>query len=248
MITWKDWLIVVPARLASTRLPRKPLQPLGDRPLIVAVAENLRPLVAKGATVIVATDSHEVLSICEKHQIHAVMTASHHQSGSDRIAEVALHAPQPYILNVQGDEPFVSLADLETLIQAFNQKKDLGYATLVYRNENLHDFIDANVVKAVRDFSGYALYFSRAPIPYTRNPHPGSKDSFWQHIGVYAFKRETLLTYAALKPSPLELSESLEQLRALENRIPIYLAQAQNQSVGIDTPEDLEAAHARLRQ
>jgi 3-deoxy-manno-octulosonate cytidylyltransferase (CMP-KDO synthetase) len=248
MITWKDWLIVVPARLASTRLPRKPLQMLGDKPLVIAVADNLKPLVAKGAEVVIATDSHEILSICQKYQTKAVMTAGHHQSGTDRIAEVAKNSKHPYILNVQGDEPFVSLDDLETLMQAFNQKPDLSYATLVYRNENLHDFINSNVVKAVRASSGFALYFSRAPVPQTRNLPPGASESFWQHIGVYAFKRETLIHFSELQPSPLELTESLEQLRALENHIPIYLAPAKNPSVGIDTPEDLEAAHARLKK
>lgn len=147
-----------------------------------------------------------------------------------------------FILNVQGDEPFVDLSDLRKLQELF-EKSQCELGTMVYRSNDRHDFTNPNVVKAVIDQKGHALYFSRAPIPHDRDQT--GNVSFLQHIGVYAFRRHSLMTFCKLPPSSLELREKLEQLRALENGMKILAVSAQHKSLGIDTPEDLEAARAK---
>lgn len=244
----KDWLVVVPARLASTRLPRKPLADLGGVPLIVRVAQNLAPLAKRGAEIVVATDSIDVMQSLAAHKVFGVMTRVEHESGTDRCAEAARGRPQPYILNVQGDEPFVDTQDLMNLCDAMQARAEADMGTLVHESSDRRLAADPNAVKALRRHDGYALYFSRAPLPYKRES-PEEKhvpDTFWQHLGVYAFRRERLEAFAALPPSPLEHAEKLEQLRALQAGWRIYLAPAHHPTRGIDTPEDLEAARARF--
>ena len=243
---FKDWLIVIPARLGSERLPKKPLVDLGGKPLIVRVAENLRPIAESGATVIVATDSEEVSKVCEQVAIKVKMTGLSHVSGTDRCAEVAAAYPQPFILNVQGDEPFISTDALKSLMQALSSSSEADMATLVVPSQNQSLARDPNTVKAVRAQSGYALYFSRAPLPYERTPHGGSHlpQHFYQHLGVYAFRRQRLMDFVALGPSPLEQIEKLEQLRALEAGWRVWLEPTLHGARGIDTLEDLEAARA----
>lgn len=243
MVQWKQWLIIIPARLQSTRLPRKPLADLGGLPLVVRVYQRLKPLSEKGANIVVACDDNDVLQVCQKHGVPAVMTRVDHRSGTDRCAEVAGSQPQRYILNVQGDEPFVDLEDLEKLLANMEASQD-PMGTLVHRNTHRADYQNPNCVKAVVNDQGKALYFSRSPLPYYRESENFA--GFWQHIGVYAFTRDGLLRFCSLPPHALELAESLEQLRALGNGLNITATVAQKPSIGIDTPQDLEAARARF--
>ncbi|MBC7660544.1 MAG: 3-deoxy-manno-octulosonate cytidylyltransferase [Chitinophagaceae bacterium] len=244
MISWNQWLIVVPARMQSSRLPRKPLADLGGLPMIVRVYQRLESFAAKGATIVIATDDQEILQVCQNHKVPAQITDSAHKSGTDRCAEVARKFDKPLVLNVQGDEPFVDLTDLEGLLAKMEKDGD-PMGTMVYRNLHLVEYKNSNCVKAVVSDQGKALYFSRSPLPYYRDPEQFA--GFWQHIGVYAFTKKGLLNFCALPQHPLELAESLEQLRALGNGLSIAVTEAKSPSLGIDTPQDLEAARARIR-
>lgn len=239
------WLIIIPARLHSTRLPRKPLQLLGDIPLVVRVYQNLSPLLARGAKAIVATDSEEVIRACREHKVPTSLTAPTHESGTDRCAEVARQASQPFVLNVQGDEPFVSVKDLAALMAKVQARREIDLGTLAYRCNDQRLGNDPNAVKAVRAYNGRALYFSRSPVPYDRDAGH-VQIPFWLHLGIYAFRKERLLDFVTLPPSPLERLEKLEQLRAIEQGWHIELEPASEFSRGIDTPEDLEAARAKI--
>lgn len=239
--SWQDWLIVVPARLQSSRLPEKPLQDLKGQPLIVRVYQRLSTLADKGAQIVVGTDSEKVLSACQQREIPACLTDPQHASGTDRVHEVASKYPHKFILNVQGDEPFVNLSDLENLCLSFQSRPNPEMGTLVHLNSNRADFENPNCVKVVRR-GDFALYFSRSPIPY---PRDGVFQGFWQHIGIYAFSRTSLNQFCKLPMSSLEAIEKLEQLRALENSMQVHLCNANKPGLGIDTPEDLEEARAR---
>jgi len=242
------WLVVVPARLKSERLPEKPLQDLGGVPLIVRVVRNLAPLEALGARVIVATDAEKIVAACTSHRVRAVMTNPAHQSGTDRCAEACMSLRnRPFVMNVQGDEPFVSTKDLERLAVAMEKQPEADIGTLVYENRDAAIAADPNVVKAVRRADGFAAYFSRAALPYQRDAKPPLPTVFWQHIGIYAFRRDKLLAFGKLPPSPWEQSEKLEQLRALEHGWRIWLEPATHLSRGIDTPADIEAARAKIK-
>ena len=244
-----SWLIVVPARLASTRLPRKPLADLGGLPLVVRVAQNLAPLAERGATVLVATDAEEVQAACHRYGVTATMTRTDHESGTDRVAEAVQGYPQPFVMNVQGDEPFVDLGDLLALARAMETRADADMGTLVHAASDPQLALDPNVVKAVRSSQGWALYFSRAPVPYDRTATERQHvpASFWQHVGVYAFRRAQLEAFVKLPSAALERTEKLEQLRALDHGWRIHLEPARHFARGIDTPRDLEAARAQLQ-
>ncbi len=244
----RSWLVVVPARLASERLPRKPLADLGGKPLIVRTCENLAPLSRAGARIVVATDSKEVEDVCGGAGIACERTRADHPSGTDRCWEVASRAPEPLIMNVQGDEPFAATADLLRLAQAFAAKPEADIGTLVFSATDQALAADPNAVKAVRTADGWALYFTRAPIPYDRDAKSRGHlpQRFWLHMGIYTFRRPRLEAFVALPPSPLERTEKLEQLRALESGWRILLQEARAYSRGIDTPDDLEAARARF--
>ena len=245
------WLIVVPARLKSERLPRKPLQDLGGKPLVVRVAENLRPLIDQGARLLIAVDAPEVMAALNAHGYSGVMTDPGLQSGTDRCAAAVNLSGQSaeFVLNVQGDEPFVNTDDLRDLCLAMEARPQSDMGTLVYQTSDSALFHDPNAVKAIRSSDGLALYFSRSPIPYARSA-PERKhqpETHWHHLGVYAFRRERLHAFVNLAPSHLEQTEKLEQLRALEAGWRIYLQPARSFARGIDTPEDLEAARRKLR-
>ena len=188
-ISFDNWLIVVPARLASTRLAEKPLQDLKGKPLIVRVVDNLSELTKKGAEIIVACDDKKVLDVCQKNRISAVLTDVSHKSGTDRCSEVARTKKQRYILNVQGDEPRLSVTDLENLMTRFEEKSKLyPIATLAFTSKDHDAFRNQNTCKVVTTEGGKALYFSRASVPFPREGLP-SDFSFKHHIGVYAFTR-----------------------------------------------------------
>jgi 3-deoxy-manno-octulosonate cytidylyltransferase (CMP-KDO synthetase) len=176
-----------------------------------------------------------------------VLTAESHPSGTDRCAEAAKKSPKNFVMNVQGDEPFVNCEDLHNLASAFELcERGFDMATLVYRRNDKTGAEDPNVVKAVVDRYGKALYFSRAVIPFPREKSSDAVD-WYQHIGVYAFRQDSLQKFVSLDVSPYEQIEKLEQLRALENGMSILVQEAKSAAHGIDTPEDLEAARARFK-
>ncbi len=247
----KHVLAVIPARLGATRLPRKPLRDLAGKPLVVRVYERIQAL-AVATDIVVATDHAEVIDACNNHNVPACLTDTGHLSGTDRIAEVvSLRSYQHYdvILNVQGDEPFISRdAALGALSFVIDGVADVGTAAFRIQAEKV---VDPDVVKVVTDSQGKAMYFSRAQIPYCRDASDVEAwhESLRQHIGVYAYSRDALLRWVSLPPHPLEVIEKLEQLRALANGISIgvYSSPAAPEK-GIDTEEDLRRANALFAQ
>ncbi|CCQ91379.1 3-deoxy-D-manno-octulosonate cytidylyltransferase (modular protein) [Nitrospina gracilis 3/211] len=218
---------VIPARWASTRFPGKPLAPLSGRPMIQWVVERAR-LAPSINDVIVATDDERIVKAVEEFGGNAVMTSVDHPSGSDRIAEVVSKRSCDVVVNVQGDEPLIPPEDIEQVVQILIQDKQAAVATLMSAIDNYEDVFDPNVVKVVTGGDGRALYFSRSPVPYLRdswqNPSPDRvKDqpvperTWFRHIGLYAYRRDFLLQYTRMAPTPLEQREKLEQLRILEN-------------------------------
>lgn len=201
-------------------------------------------------TVVVATDDERVRAAVEAFGGRAVMTARHHASGTDRVAEVAAGVPCDLIVNVQGDEPLIEPAMIEDALAPFATRPELAMSTLCRRLDDPARAVDPHVVKVVRDREGYALYFSRAPIPFVRDG--AARAAVYEHVGLYVYRRPSLLALARLAPTPLESAEKLEQLRALEHGIRILVVDTPCVSIGVDTPEDLErvrrlvaARHAR---
>jgi 3-deoxy-manno-octulosonate cytidylyltransferase (CMP-KDO synthetase) len=234
-------LCVIPARYASTRLPGKPLSMIAGKPMIQHVYERACQAQLPNE-VVVATDNELVEKAVLNFGGKAVMTSPDHPSGTDRLAEVALMYPDvDVIVNVQGDEPMIPPEVIDRLAEAFNGDADLNMATMkVVMDEE--DYENPAAVKVVTDQQGYALYFSRSLMPYPRNKPEGFK--VFKHVGIYAYRRNFLLKYAALAPTPLEKAESLEQLRALENGYKIKVLESDFQGIGVDTPEDLAAVNA----
>ncbi len=236
---------IIPARYASSRLPGKPLLEIAGKPMIRHVVEQVRQA-RQVDRILVATDDERILSAVRAFGGEAWLTRADHPTGTDRLAEVAENLPEAeLILNVQGDEPLIPPQALDALLEAFIDRPELQMATLM---TPLAEAEAANpaAVKVVASQDGHALYFSRSPIPYRRNP--GTDSKMFKHIGVYAYRREFLLRFAALAPTPLELAESLEQLRALEHGYRIRLIETPFRSIGVDTPEDLEQIRQIFRK
>lgn len=231
---------VIPARYASTRLPGKPLQLLAGLPLIQHVYQKVQ---AAGIfeKVVVATDDQRIRDAVLSFGGAVEMTSPEHTSGSDRIAEVVAEMPTDIVVNVQGDEPFITTAALQTLVDQF-QNKTVQVASLMHPMQK--DFANPNRVKVVCDKEDFALYFSRSLIPFHRQQE--ANQSYFQHIGVYAYRKQALLEFVQTKPTVLEKIEKLEQLRFLENGIKIKMAQTDYKGFGIDTLEDLKAAEKLL--
>ena len=243
-----SFTVIIPARLASTRLPGKPLADLGGKPRVVRVAE--RAVLSGAARVIVATDHEDILAACRAHGVEALMTRSDHPSGTDRIAEVAAAiglAPDAVVVNVQGDEPLIDPALVAATAALITS--EVPMATAAHPISSAEDVFNPNVVKVVLDAKGRALYFSRAAIPWHRDGFAQSSAILpagyrpLRHIGLYAYSQAFLQAYPALALSPLEQVEALEQLRVLWNGYPIavHLTDAAP-AAGIDTPEDLARA------
>ena len=234
---------IIPARLGSTRFPEKPLAMLGGKCLITRVWE------AVVATelfdeVIVATDSKRILDVVLAAGGKAQMTSSEHPSGSDRVAEVASGLEADIIVNVQGDEPFITADVLKPLLDSFLDDA-VQMASLMTPILDAEQLDDPGIVKVVTDAAGKALYFSRSLIPFDRDGSSGY--NYMRHIGVYAWRRETLLRFVSLGMGKLERVEKLEQLRALENGIAIQMVETDYQGIGIDTPEDLARAERIIK-
>lgn len=235
--------IVIPARWASVRLPGKPLLPLAGKPLVRHVWERCKKV--RGAdAVIVATDDMRIAEAAFDFGAEVAMTSPRHPSGTDRIAEVAKNLPGfDIVLNVQGDEPFIQPALVDKLASVLRADKAIQMSTAACPLDPV-DLANPNCVKAVADLSGNALYFSRAPIPGDRDgdAHPARL----RHLGIYGYRRKFLLEFVKWKQTPLEKSEKLEQLRALEHGAKIRIVKTKPGGPGIDTPEDLKAAERFL--
>lgn len=237
-------LCIIPARYASTRLPGKPLRDIAGKPMIVRVYE--RALQARLVQdVVVATDDERIRAAVEAHGGHAVMTRADHATGTDRLAEVAARMTDyDLIINVQGDEPLIEPSVIDALVEPFLADETLTMATAKTEITDEAEQENPNNVKVITDVNGNALYFSRARIPYARVP--GAK--VYKHIGIYAYRRDFLLAYARMAQTPLELSESLEQLRALENGYRIRVVETDAVFIGVDTEEDLAAVNEAYRR
>ena len=233
-------LCVIPARYASTRLPGKPLADIAGKPMIARVYEQASKAKRLSA-VIAAVDDERVYEAVTANGGQAMMTAKDHPTGTDRLAEVAAaHSEADLIINVQGDEPLIDPAFIDALIAAFEEDSELFMATVKSPMTDPEEKQNPNNVKVVTDKNGYALYFSRSLLPYFRED---TGVTVYKHIGIYAYKRDFLLQYAKMAPTPLEQTESLEQLRALENGYKIKVIETQSKFVGVDTPEDLAAVN-----
>ncbi|WP_220807649.1 3-deoxy-manno-octulosonate cytidylyltransferase [Noviherbaspirillum aridicola] len=241
-----SFTVIIPARLASTRLPNKPLADIAGKPMVVRVAE--RAALSGAASVAVATDHPDIVAACRSHGIAVHMTRADHPSGTDRIAEVAAAMSLPadaVIVNVQGDEPLIDPA----LIAAVAARIDAGVpmATAAHPIDTAADAFNPNVVKVVLDKAGRALYFSRATIPWHRDGFAASREQLppayqpLRHIGLYGFRNDFLQAYPRMPVSPLEQVEALEQLRVLWHGHPIAVHVTESApAAGVDTPEDLE--------
>jgi 3-deoxy-manno-octulosonate cytidylyltransferase (CMP-KDO synthetase) len=230
-------VVVIPARYGSTRLPGKPLAPIDGRPMIEHVYQRAKS--AKHISrVIVATDDLRIARAVLSFGGEVKLTRRDHPTGTDRLAEVAAKLSCDVVVNVQGDEPLIDPRAIDEAVAPFADPGVL-ITTLCRRITDANELNNPNVVKVAIDRGGFALYFSRAPIPYVRDPRGGWPPMF-RHVGLYAYRRSALMVIAALEPTPLERAEALEQLRALEHGIRIKVVDTAYDSIGVDTPEDLE--------
>jgi 3-deoxy-manno-octulosonate cytidylyltransferase (CMP-KDO synthetase) len=234
---------VIPARFASTRLPGKPLADIDGRPMIEHVYRRAAASTAV-SRVIVATDDLRIAGVVTGFGGEVRLTSPDHVSGTDRLAEVAASLDCDVVVNVQGDEPLLDPRAIAEAVAPFDDRS-ISMTTLYRRIESPGELSDPNVVKVVVDRAGFALYFSRAPIPHVRDPR-GGWPPLYRHIGLYAYRRTALMVLASLEPTPLERAESLEQLRALEHGIRIKTVETSYDSLGVDTLEDLEQVRRLL--
>jgi 3-deoxy-manno-octulosonate cytidylyltransferase (CMP-KDO synthetase) len=238
-------LVVIPARYHSRRLPGKPLIDLAGKPLIQHVVERARQATSP-QRVLVATDDERIARVVADFGGEAVLTRSEHRSGTERLAEVAARISAAIYVNVQGDEPLIEPEAIDLAAGLLLAEPELGLATLATPLRDPQQLLEPSVVKVVMDFEGNALYFSRAPIPWVQNPEQSSRVRYFRHLGLYAYRRETLLEYPTLPPGELEQIEQLEQLRWLENGYRMRVAITVSEAVGVDTPADLERVRTLL--
>jgi 3-deoxy-manno-octulosonate cytidylyltransferase (CMP-KDO synthetase) len=250
-----DFCVLIPARLASTRLPDKPLADIAGQPMVVRVAQRAR---ASGARrVVVAADSAAIMKACESHGVEAVLTGTHHVSGSDRLAqacELLGLDGDDLVVNVQGDEPLIEPTLVDAVARLLHEQPSASMSTAAHEIDNVADLRNPNVVKVVLDAGGFALYFSRAPIPWWRDGFAGGVDALPQprplrHIGIYGYRARFLREFPELPAAPIEAIEALEQLRALwhGHRVAVHVTAAAP-GAGVDTPQDLERVRALWRE
>ncbi len=249
-----SFIAVVPARLASTRLPRKPLADIAGRPMVVHVADRARE--AGAGRVVVATDSEEIRRACLAHGVEAILTSPEHPTGTDRLAEAAQIlglADEAIVVNVQGDEPLIPPAVVGEVADLLAARPDCSIATAAHAIDDAAEFFNPNVVKVVTDAGGRALYFSRAPIPWARDAFAASRETLppalgaLRHVGLYAYRAAFLRQFPRLARAPIEEAESLEQLRALWHGFHIAVMQLPGAlPAGVDTTEDLERVRSLL--
>jgi 3-deoxy-manno-octulosonate cytidylyltransferase (CMP-KDO synthetase) len=243
-LTTSSVVAIIPARYQSSRFPGKALADLGGRPMIEHVCRRAA-MASRVDAVIVATDDARIADAVRAFGGQAWTTRADHATGTDRLAEVAAALPCDIVVNVQGDEPLVAPEAIDALVAPLQDDPSLEMATLARRMDADDDPAVPHVVKVVRDRRGDALYFSRCPIPFVRDGRRDEVATF-AHLGLYAYRRATLLRLAALPPTALEQAESLEQLRALEHGIRIRVVETGYASIGVDTPDDLERARHLL--
>lgn len=231
---------IIPARYGATRFPGKPLAQIAGLPMLQHVVQGARQARSL-RQVIVATDDARIAEACAGFGAPVIMTSPQHRSGTERLAEAAANLADDIVVNVQGDEPLIEGPVIDAAVAALRESPEAPMSTLVHRAE-ARAMSDPNRVKVALDCRGFALYFSRSPIPFAHGPAAA-----WQHIGLYAYRRPALLQIAALPPTPLEQAEQLEQLRALEHGLKIRCAQIENwRSLPVDVPGDIAAAEAAL--
>jgi 3-deoxy-manno-octulosonate cytidylyltransferase (CMP-KDO synthetase) len=234
--------VIVPARYHSSRFPGKPLAVIAGRTLVEWV--HRRASEVRGVSrVLVATDDERIASAVRAFGGEVVMTSSDHPTGTDRVAAVARTLDEDRIVNLQGDEPVFPPRLVEEMIDAM--RGDIDIVTPFHRITRAEDVVNPNVVKVVMDGSRRAMYFSRSPIPFVKTDHT-TQAGHYRHIGIYVFKKESLLRFARTEPSPLEKAESLEQLRALENGMTIQLVETEYATLGVDSPEDMKDVEKAL--
>ena len=240
-----DTVAIIPARFAATRLPGKVLVDIAGKPMVQHVYE--RAVATPGIDrVLVATDDERIADVVRGFGGEARMTRSDHTTGTDRLAEVAEGLNAEIVVNVQGDEPLIAPASIQIAIEPLRHDPTLPMSTLRERISDEREIQDPNNVKVVVDQNDFALYFSRSPMPYCRSTD--TPVTFWRHLGLYVYRREFLLHYARLTPTPLQLAEGLEQLRALEHGYRIKVPLTPHPAIGVDTPEDLERVRRLLAE
>ena len=237
---------VIPARWASTRFEGKVLADICGKPMIQYVWEQAKEARSLDELVI-AADDERVVSAAEGFGGKAIFTAKGHSTGTDRLTEIVNPLDVKFIVNIQADEPLLAPSMIDDLVDVLKRDNSVGMATIIKRITNEDEVTSPNVVKAVVDKNGFALYFSRAPIPYVRDDkHKKKTDVYYKHIGLYAYTKDFLFTYTNLPHSKLEGLEKLEQLRALEHGYRIKTVETEYDTIGVDTPEDLELVRKAL--
>ena len=250
-----SFCVLIPARLASTRLPGKPLADIGGRPMVVRVAQ--RAAASRAGRVVVAADSASIVKACQAHGVEAVLTRADHATGSDRLAEACELlglSGQDIVVNVQGDEPMIEPALIDAVAAELEARPDASISTAAHAIDHAADFDSPNVVKVVLDARGLALYFSRAPIPWWRDGRAAGGRGVppaqpLRHVGIYGYRADFLRRFPQLEPAALEQTEALEQLRAMWHgyRIAVHVTSVAP-GAGVDTPEDLERVRALFRE
>ncbi len=235
----KKGIAVIPARYHSTRFPGKPLVLLKGKPLIQHVWEKASKA-RNIERVLVATDNEEIKRVVMGFGGECIMTSAEHESGTDRVAEVVEKMEYEIVVNVQGDEPMIEPILIDRIVEVLNDER-VTMASIYELWDDRESFIDPNIVKVVVDRDGFAIYFSRSPIPFSKD-----NSTFFRHVGIYGYKKNILLNLVRLPRSYLEIRENLEQLRAIENGIKIKMIQSNKKTMGIDTPEDLIEAERLL--
>lgn len=232
------FVAVIPARFASSRFPGKALAPLGGKPMLQHVYERAQ-LSRYLTNVLVATDDERIASAVRAFGGRVQMTRSDHASGTDRVAEIASSEEAALYVNIQGDEPLIDPEAIDAAILAAHGDESVSMCTLKKHITDSAEILNTNVVKVVTNLAGDAIYFSRCPIPHERDG-PSGLPLFFKHVGLYVYRRDFLLRYPELVVGPLERAEQLEQLRALENGYRIRVVDTEYESIGVDTPEDLQ--------
>lgn len=250
------YTVLIPARLASTRLPNKPLADLGGLPMVVRVAQRVASGVPADTRIVVAADHRSIVQACTENGVQAILTSEHHTSGSDRLAQACdiLQLPaQSIVVNVQGDEPLIDPALVGAVAQLLVQHGQASMGTAAHPLDDARAFYDPNVVKVVVDAAGFAMYFSRAPIAWWRDRPAGQPDALpvpspLRHIGIYAYRVDFLRAFPLLAQAPMEQCEALEQLRALwhGHKIAVHVTD-RAPGAGVDTPADLARVRAILQ-
>jgi 3-deoxy-manno-octulosonate cytidylyltransferase (CMP-KDO synthetase) len=240
-------VVVIPARYGSTRLPGKPLVLLAGKAMIQRVYERAK-MAQRAERVIVATDDERIVKAVEGFGGEARMTRTEHRTGTERVAEVAAHEQGDVFVNVQGDEPLLDPNAIDVAVNSLLEEPQASIGTVATPIKTPGDIMDPNVVKAVLDFDGNAIYFSRAPIPWVRDTASKIQVRHLKHLGLYVFQREALLEYPTLPQGELERIEQLEQLRWLENGWQIRVAEVEHDAVSVDVPEDVARVEKLLQK